>query len=361
MTRSGLIDFLRGWAILGVITIHVLLLVPKEGISEEMLYLAHWGDLLFRFAVPFFIAILGFMTYEKYRHTQSWLSFYRKKLLYVAIPFLLWSWLYTGAPDIFTDYLDYVRQDAAGILLGYAEIHLYFMIVYLGFIVLTPLVVGLFRILPSSSHPLLAWGLLLVHLVVLYQVEADIFAGRFDTFYIQTESHLPLHWFGYYAAGMLLSMTRSQLLSWLQRHRARIMLLGALLIPLYLVLIDSMVEMQVYLYIYHTPVLYISSGLALLLLSWLYAWVGQRWARWIEWLGRYSFAVYLSHVLWIIGGWLLAGQMELSLPWAIGFTWIVALAGSVLYIPIHRWIGGYAAKFERKSAQSSKDIAQGTD
>ena len=55
-----------------------------ENISVLGLYIDH----LFRFAVPIFIGILGYMTIRRYINIESWSLFYKKRyyiLLYLFI------------------------------------------------------------------------------------------------------------------------------------------------------------------------------------------------------------------------------------------------------------------------------------
>ncbi|MGR9635540.1 acyltransferase family protein [Bacillus cereus] len=83
--RNNLIDFIKSICILGVMCIHTVgLSFSVENISVLGLYIDH----LFRFAVPIFIGILGYMTIRRYINIESWSLFYKKKILYIVIPFL---------------------------------------------------------------------------------------------------------------------------------------------------------------------------------------------------------------------------------------------------------------------------------
>ncbi len=124
--RIVFFDFLRGLAILAVVIIHigdVFLLV--EGAN---LFLIKIINNVSRFAVPFFFIISGILLTRE----GGWLSFYRKKIIRIFLPFFLVS-LLVGL---------YNNSDLLSILhsfiSGSASLPYYFMSVLLQFYILYP-------------------------------------------------------------------------------------------------------------------------------------------------------------------------------------------------------------------------------
>lgn len=124
--RIVFFDFLRGLAILAVVIIHigdVFLLV--EGAN---LFLIKTINNISRFAVPFFFIISGILLTRE----GGWLSFYRKKIIRIFLPFFIISSL-IGL---------YNNSDLLSILhsfiSGTASLPYYFMSVLLQFYILYP-------------------------------------------------------------------------------------------------------------------------------------------------------------------------------------------------------------------------------
>ena len=88
------INYLRAIAILGVLIIHTTdhtcLINKFTGLTFSLIYIEE----LVRFAVPMFVFVSGFVLHNKYKSNLPMKDFYKKRLLVILIPYLIFSVLY---------------------------------------------------------------------------------------------------------------------------------------------------------------------------------------------------------------------------------------------------------------------------
>jgi surface polysaccharide O-acyltransferase-like enzyme len=88
------VNTLRGWAILGVIAIHVSMNFTKFTELSWLPVSLAAIDIYAHFAVPLFVVISGFLLAVKYDSDYSIGAFYKKRLNRMLLPFLIWSVVY---------------------------------------------------------------------------------------------------------------------------------------------------------------------------------------------------------------------------------------------------------------------------
>ncbi|RXT04112.1 acyltransferase [Ammoniphilus sp. CFH 90114] len=327
--RFRFLDFIKGWSILGVIVIHIELLITAD---HPLVVMGQIIDMLFRFAVPVFIGVLGFMTYNKYWGMDNWDSFLLHKARTYGIPYLIWSTVYYFTPDIY-----YLRPDLgvlSSVVFGYSEVHLYFMVAYFGFILLTPFIVLGGRQMTASSLTGVLVSVVILHLGLLYTAEQSIWQGSLDTFYLNTDARLPLHWMSFYALGLLLAIHQERVVT-LAKKGNKILIRVCMALS-YLLFAVFLVESRRTYFIYYTPFLVPFSVLALLLLGGLYPRVeSNRLVSFITFIGRNTFPIYLSHILWIKIAYLFVAQGQVSMIYLL-LIFLLVVLGSVAWIRVER-------------------------
>ncbi len=137
------IDILRGIAIIAVVLIHVLNTpIRNLSLSIPNNFFYYWQSLL-NFAVPCFFLISAIMvTYSAGMGKINWRVFYRKKLLKIGLPYLIWSLLYLAARTLtgeltFISFLSPANW-GAWLLTGRSYTHLYFLALLIQFYILLP-------------------------------------------------------------------------------------------------------------------------------------------------------------------------------------------------------------------------------
>jgi len=126
--RNYTIDLLRVLAIIGVVIIHVTSRSLEQG-NYDLLRLntSLFLNQAFRFAVPLFFLISGFTLEYRYIDRLPIMTFFKKRISKLLIPYVFWSALYfvvlfkNSITDLLS--LNFLQQ----LLLGTASIQMYFI------------------------------------------------------------------------------------------------------------------------------------------------------------------------------------------------------------------------------------------
>lgn len=351
--RDGLIDGLRGLAMLGVIAIHLAARVPAD---HPAALLAQRVDHLGRFGVPLFILVLGVMAVRHYAPRPTGLAWLGRRLVAVGWPYLVWASLYAlvapwdgatsdGRP-LAGDWAsgEGFALRVAAIVGGYSAEHLWYMPAYLTLVLALPLLLWPVRRLlgwPDGARILAAllFGLAAAQIALLSYIEQwvrrDVTPPLLVGWLLRAEGRIALQWLGFFAAGGLLELVRSPppTLPGFQAARAvfGVLIFGGLALRL-----PASPRFDDF---WCSPA--IAGSLAAFL---LWAPVALQWgadARVVAWLrsiGRHSLPIYLSHVLWLRLGWW-AGERWGVAPGLLA-AGAATLLGSWLYIRVHGRIFG---------------------
>lgn len=329
--RNQFVDFVKAISIIGVMIIHsVGFSFSAEDITLGGLYI----DNLFRFAVPLFFGVLGYMTIKKYSTISNWFLFFKKKLVHIIIPYFIWSITYFFVPTVYpfankNEGKEYWWQ----ILNGESEIHLYFMSAYLLFLLFTPVVIFTYRKLSKSTFVNLCIIIIISHLLLLLYSDYIVWFGHTDFWYTQLLYVLPLHWLSYYFTGIFLAVPHSITIKLVNRIKKLSMQQYIILklLPVYLFTVFIFLVSYRGLKPYATVHLYEVSILALILISSLYnRFKEHNYISYICYLGRNTFPIYLSHVLFLKSMFiLLEGKTDVG---SLFVVFVVASTLSILYI-----------------------------
>lgn len=93
------IDKLRAWAIIGVVTIHVTSYFMFISEFSYLPIVMAGADIYAHFAVPLFVLISGLVLGIKYSGDFSVKEFYKKRIHRIMIPYLIWSAVYISISD----------------------------------------------------------------------------------------------------------------------------------------------------------------------------------------------------------------------------------------------------------------------
>lgn len=167
MSKPNIVElqYVRAFAILAVLMIHVTATASVTVNPGQLAYpIYQMANQLSMFAVPLFIMISGIVLF--YRYYDTWdktqiLSFYRKRLQFIVIPFLLWSIFYylfnqlvsQHRIDIdFASFFELARW-------GRTSYHLYYMVIIIQFYAVFPLLMTLLHKLRMGVVSVVVIGL----------------------------------------------------------------------------------------------------------------------------------------------------------------------------------------------------------
>lgn len=293
--RNPLVQQFRALAIVAVVMIHTL----PPGIGQVFV------RPFINFAVALFLFLSGYLTRAD---NADWGAFYRKRVVRVLIPYILWSIIYSWPAIKVGDLLTVVTNVFTSKAMG----TLYYMIVYIQLALLTPLLVRLGR----SRYQWVGWLVAPATILPLgYGGSLEMLDGNLIL--------SPL-WLTYYYLGLLLG---NGLMG--QNYRLRTVA------PLYIVAV--LAEMgEGYLWFlagedYCGFQLKLTSLLTnTLFLLMVYALLrkggsGLR-SRLVRLTGDYSFGIYLGHMMVIMYFGKYAFYSALTFPLNAAFVLLVSLA-----------------------------------
>ena len=214
------LELVRAFAILAVLLIHGTAdgtLDPPEGpppgSRSRVVYIA--VNELSNFAVPVFFMISGLVLF--YRYFDTWktgdaLSFYRKRLQYILIPYAIWSlfyhWFYRWL-DQPGAVLFHPHEFIGELIRGDAGYHLYFIVIIVQFYAIFPILMALAKKFDAFARNLAVFGIA-THIAV-FAIDIGVAA-------IPNLSRLCLKYFSMFCIGGYIGIRYDAFMNWLKRH-----------------------------------------------------------------------------------------------------------------------------------------------
>ncbi|MFD2420586.1 acyltransferase [Amycolatopsis pigmentata] len=328
------VDMIRVLTIGLVIGTHVLALepiAPTIGLGAV--------TIVFHVSREVFFLLTAFvLTYSTTRRKPHWPSFWRKRFLFVAVPYLTWTVLYflADGPPLRADVF---WQD---LLTGTARYHLYFLLVSMQIYLVFPLIRELLRATRGRHGAVLAACAAFQVLFSLF-VQKGWTAGVLTGWLHFPDALLPSY-LGYVVAGAIAGEHREELVAW-TRANFRLVLAGCW----------STIFVGVGIYagqvfiggetplaasgVWQPAVVVESAGIA-----WAFLALGLRWQdrglpgkRLIQSTSDASFGVYLIHPLilqYLLTGAAAIGLITLAgtLPPALVLVLMVAVLVPLVYL-----------------------------
>lgn len=180
-SKNNKIQILRAFAIIAVVLIHTCPPAEWQVICRPFI----------NFSVATFLFLSGYLTKLE---NKDWTAFYKKRIIRVLIPYVIWSILYCISHKVWTP-----KGIAINLLTAKAAGTLYYIFVYIQFVLLTPFLSKLIK----SRYRWIGW--LIAPITVLF----------FKYYWLLTGSEAPslmklfwsdacLGWFIYYYLGLVL-------------------------------------------------------------------------------------------------------------------------------------------------------------
>ena len=315
--RLPQLDIYRALAILGVLHVHATSFATVDAIDSRFYYIINFLNIFFKYGTPSFIFLSSFVLFYNYYDrplTKSLIAnFYKRRLLYILLPYLLVSIGYflirleqNGLLNSSLDWGAQIPIFLDRLAKGQNYTHLYFVFISLQFYILFPLFLMLFK----SSQLLVRWA---VPIGFLLQWGFIVW-NKYELHY-STKGSLAISYLAYYLLGAYLAINYDKYKVWLTsawkkqtsgQKRATIALWGGwLALALTHVqlwyntrLLGAKYDSLWYEFLWNMHTVF--SALVLMqAANWLY---NSGWKKIIAVLtriGELSFAIYLVHPLWL--------------------------------------------------------------
>ncbi|OUM95732.1 MAG: acyltransferase [Thermobacillus sp. ZCTH02-B1] len=219
--RIDEINLVRAFAIIGVLMVHSTSFAVTETLGSSLYPLYNFANIFFKFGTPTFILlsslVLFYTYYDRPADRSLFLGFYKKRLMYILLPYLIFSigyyalrhyWYYADRP------LDVALADFVDKLLtGKAYAHLYFVFISVQFYVLFPLL-----LYASKKWPLLTKGFIPFG----FAVQWGFVLLNHYWLSVPNKGSWALSYFAYYFTGAYFGISFDRIREWLKPTAAKL-------------------------------------------------------------------------------------------------------------------------------------------
>jgi len=378
---------LRALAIIGVLTVHSTSFAVAIGMKESnWFFLYNFANIFLKFGTTTFIFLSSFVLFYNYYHRpftkKLVVNFYKKRLLYIIIPYIVFSLFYYFIKFYGVATLppvgEMISQITQRLLRGNAHTHLYFVFISVQFFIMFPLFLWVLKKFPKLTLGLIFFG-----------IAAQWAFFIINKFYlpepVKARGSWSLAYFSYYFLGAYLGIHWDKCKNWLmirkenftKKRLAGWLTLGIVWLTAGLTHVYIYYRINLKLGSYNTSFIdavwnlhALTTAVVLLMLSFIIYRHGAGFIRkFFVRLGELSFGIYLFHPfvlliyrkfpvtsgnimyhhLWYLGGFIAA----LFISW-----FVVSLTSR--FIP-QSWIlfGNIPNKKKRKQAQVEQQSSRG--
>lgn len=245
MTKRKQIDelyYIRAIAALGILIIHATgsFAVTSEFGSKAM-YLGIFANQFFRFGSPIFMMISGLVLFYNYRSMEEFdaKKFYKKKLVYILIPYIIWSIIYFSYRFYYSNIViefSHLKLLLEDILWGTSYSHLYFIILIFQFYLILPLLIkylsGFMKEKPIKMFLTLfvLQAIVLVYGKFFKNPNATGLVAMFNKYYWKSI----FAWFFYFLTGGILGIHYETVVKFIERNIKRILFIYLLITSFYI-------------------------------------------------------------------------------------------------------------------------------
>lgn len=294
------LEILRGCALCAVVGIHTL------NIGIKNTEIGTWGNWLFelvhtllQFAVPCFIFISAILlSYPLKNEKLNVLDFYKKKIVKVVIPYLLWTLIYL-IPQMMKGWIPFDRLVSVKSWLywltrGKAYDHLYFMSIIIQLYLVAPLFLGFTRgiIKYTKKYNMLA----ALFIAISGQVALYYFYRFFISEFFNQGATLIISYFVIIIIGIWIGFQYDWFMNLLNNKRRIVLILFGMSVIIYLQfmierILGKKLNSALYQFTWYGYTL--MTSITLLMASHVIK--QYRLSKHIAWIGKYSFGIYLIH------------------------------------------------------------------
>ncbi|MEH7224659.1 acyltransferase family protein [Bacillus sp. JJ1566] len=292
MKRYFFLDWLRIFAIIGVVTIHVSAWTVAENLYNHPQ--SYWlvGNLfesLSRCSVPIFVMISGALLLRNDK-TLTYKEFMQKRIGKIFVPLLSWSLIYYFY-QVYRGHFTLSATEFGSMFLSNSiSYHLWFMYMILGLYLVTPLLKILTR---HASKRDIQYFLLLWFIISVFSKTTDYLFG----IKINLELYFVMNYVGYFILGYYLSTYTISRKLQISSYIGAIIGLFATFSLTYIYTKSAGGALSEFWYEYHSPNVFLVSVGVFILFKSREESLSKPIPMLFQWINQTSFGIYLIHIL----------------------------------------------------------------
>lgn len=218
--------YIRAIAAMGILIIHGSAGFATRSVAgSKAMFLGIFINQFFRFGSPIFMMVSGLVIFYNYRSMEEFdtKGFYKKKLKFILVPYILWSIIYFG----YTSYTNSIALSGArimelgrGMLFGEVFSHLYFIFLIFQFYIILPFLIK-YLAKPMEDKPYKVFSLFFLFqaTILIYghyfkNPAASGLIRFFNKYYWKTV----FGWSFYFIAGGILGMHYDSIVNFIEKH-----------------------------------------------------------------------------------------------------------------------------------------------
>ncbi|TWI59819.1 acyltransferase [Halalkalibacter nanhaiisediminis] len=213
------IVIIRAIAILAVLMVHSTSVTIIELVPDSNAFVFFNAiNTFFRFGTPTFILLSSLVLFYSYYHKplsrQLIHKFYSNRLLYILLPYLIFSFIYNGIRteyfQTYESFQEFISTFTEELLLGNAYTHLYFVFISIQFFLLFPLLLVVLKKWPALTKHLIWIGFVIQWTFVFY----NCFVWQYpDT------GSISLSYMSYYLTGAFIGIYYADIKAWIKTRQ----------------------------------------------------------------------------------------------------------------------------------------------
>lgn len=307
------LDYIRAIAAIGIFIVHstgsFAMFAPQ---GSMVMHLGIVLNQVFRATTPIFLAVSGFVLFYNYSHVTNvnYKDFYLKRLKYIFIPYLAWSFLYLifsrylGAIDLsYNTFIQFIKN----LIIGETFSHLYFIILIFQLYLLFPFVsLHLKKQMETKPVRLLiitviAQACILIQLFYFRNPSEIVLVNKFYLYYWKAVS--VFGWFYFFLLGGIMALHYPKVINLINKNINKVIVFSVVSFALflgevYLNIIQSGGRDYYEKYSSLRPMNLIYATSLLLLLLWVTQKIRmteKKSNKTLQWISKYSLGIYFAH------------------------------------------------------------------
>ena len=291
------IDYFRGLAIIGIVAIHT---IGQMGSESGLLYYLNLNiKQAMTYSVPLFVFISGLvLTYVHYDEKINYFRFTKKRIISVLIPYIFWSCIYLG-------YRIFIENEAISplialkkLLVGSADFHLWYIILIFQFYTTFPLLLE-FILKFKKRHLEMLAAVFAFNLLII-----SIYYSHFDYLSERLLRKIFIFWIFYFMLGAVMGLNvdhYKQIISSLSLKKIVTLYIIGLAFLIFSYYSDGMITNQSNIFWFRPEILIYATLSIIVAIKFMielnHKEVFRPPLRLLKTIGKYSFGIYLAHIL----------------------------------------------------------------